>query len=152
MNKFTKTKNDRPTDKELDVLWREACKARDNYICVYTKEIHHRIHEHELQVHHIMKKATHRMRWDIDNGITLYKGIHFNVAHGPGCRPKQFEQWALGRLPKKSRDRLNMYQNAIGGVDRFALKVYLLQQIRVFKGVCDGKRIAASSGGPKEVG
>ena len=128
-----KTVNMRPTDKRLDYLWRTACAARDGYVCVYSKEIHHKIVERDLQVHHIYKKATHRMRWDMDNGITLTKGVHFYVAHGPGIRPDQFKQWAIQRLPKKAQDRIEMYKNAVGGVDRFALELYLLNQCRKYK-------------------
>ena len=135
MRKFLKTKNDRPTDKYLDNLWRVACRARDKNECVYHREIYGRKNIEVLQVHHILQKATNRLRWDLDNGITVTKGIHFGYFHSKKpIQRDQMEQWALMRLPKKAQDRLNMFQNAIGGLDRFALKIYLLQKIKEFGG------------------
>jgi len=134
MKKFKLTKNDRPTDKQLDALWSEACLWRDGHRCVYSFEVLHRqVTGPVLQVHHILKKATNRLRWDLDSGITAEKGVHFGLFHSE--KPiveSQMRQWALGRLTKKAQDKLNMYQHAVGGVDRFALKIYLLQKIREF--------------------
>jgi len=132
--KFLKTKNDRPTDEYLDGLWREACYLRDGGECVYHREILHRKNVEILQVHHILQKSTNRLRWDLDNGITVTKGIHFGYFHSkkPVVRD-QMEQWALMRLPKKAQERLNMFQNAVGGLDRFALVIYLKQKIEQYK-------------------
>ena len=130
-----KTISKKPTDKELDRLWAQACRERDGNMCVYTREIHpgRPAITEGLNVHHILRKATHRMRWDMDNGITISQGTHFYVAHGPGIRSKQFEEWALGRLSLRAQKNLNMFKNMVGGVDKFALKVYLQNQINLFK-------------------
>ena len=134
--KFLKTKNDRPTDKELDRLWSDACIARDGGKCIYTYEIGrygrtHVIDRGGICVHHILKKSTNRLRWDLDNGITVSNTkVHFPIAHSQKpIQETQFREWALGRLSRKSQDRLKMYQYAVGGLDRFALKIYLLQKI-----------------------
>jgi len=135
MKKFKLTKNDLPTDKELDALWRDCCLARDGWRCVYTAEILHQtpLYPTVLQAHHILKKATNRLRWDLDSGITLEKGVHFSVAHSQKpVQENQFREWALSRLPRKSREKLEMYQYAVGGVDRFALRIYLQQKLQEF--------------------
>lgn len=130
-----KTVNKKPTDKELDRLWVKACRARDGNMCVYTREIHpgRPAITEGLNVHHILRKATHRMRWELDNGITISQGTHFYVAHGPGVRAKQFEQWALSRLSSRAHAHLLLFQNMIGGLDKFALKLYLEKQIKTFE-------------------
>lgn len=133
MKKFKKTKNDRPTDKALDQLWAAVCRARDVNVCRYHKELFNRECTDVLQVHHIQKKTTNRLRWDLDSGITICRGVHFSIAHSQKpIQEKQFREWALGRLPKKSREKLEMYQYAVGGVDRFALKIYLQQKLKEY--------------------
>ena len=133
MKKFKKTKNDRPTDKELDKLWAEVCRARDGNYCVYHKELFGRHCCEILQVHHINKKCTNRLRWEVSSGITICRAVHFSIAHSQKpIQENQFREWALGRLPQKEREKLVMFQNAVGGVDRFALKIYLQQQLKKF--------------------
>jgi len=132
--KFKLTKNDRPTDKEMDKLWGDCVKARDGGTCRYHRELFNQNCYGILQPHHILKKATNRLRWDLDSGITICKGVHFSIAHSQKpVQEDQFREWALGRLSKKIRENLEMYQYAVGGVDRFALKIYLQQQLRKFQ-------------------
>ena len=134
MKKFKLTKNDRPTDKALDALWGACIKARDGNVCRYHKELFNRECAEILQPHHILKKATNRLRWDLDSGITICKSVHFSIAHSQKpIQENQFREWALGRLPKKSREKLEMFQNAVGGVDRFALRIYLKQKLKEFQ-------------------
>lgn len=136
--KFAKTTNHVPTKKQLDELWKKVCLARDGYCCRYTLEIHGvRLKQKEavLQCHHIMRKASHRLRWDINNGITITKGAHFSVAHS--TRPtveNQFRAWALGRLPEKARRELEFLERSrvSGGVDKMALKIYLERELNRF--------------------
>ena len=128
-----KTINKAPTIKELDKLWADCVKARDGHICVYSQDIHKKIELEGLNAHHILKKGNYRIRYELDNGITITKGIHFYVAHGPGCRPKQFEEWALARLPKARREKLLMFQHALGGTNKSALKIYLQKELEKFE-------------------
>lgn len=133
MKKFKLTRNDRPTDKELDKLWSAVCRARDGNVCRYHKELFNRECTEVLQVHHILKKCTARLRFDLDSGLTICKGVHFAIAHSQKpVQENQFREWAIGRLPKKSREKLEMYQYAVGGVDRFALKIYLQQKLKEY--------------------
>lgn len=136
--KYLKTVNNRPTDKQLDNLWRECCLARDGYLCRYTKELYKtELNKNNavLQVHHIMEKATNRLRWDLNNGITIVKDVHFGIAHAKSPTPRnQFREWALDRLTRKERKDLEFIdrQKGTGGVDRFALKIYLEQKLNEF--------------------
>ena len=137
--KYLKTVNRRPTDNQLTELWKEACHLRDGGVCRYTKEILHvslSRNEAVLQIHHVMKKASSRLKWDLDNGIVLTKGVHFSIAHSNSpTQENQFRQWALGRLPTKNRADLEFLerQKKTGGVDKFALKLYLEKKIEKFK-------------------
>lgn len=132
--KFKKTKNDRPSDKELDALWAAVCRARDGNVCRYHKELFNRECTEVLQVHHHSRKSTNRIRWELSAGITICKAVHFSIAHSQKpVQENQFREWALGRLSQKERDKLLMYQNAVGGLDRFALKIYLKQKLKEFQ-------------------
>jgi len=109
--------------------------ARDGNKCVYTYEIYKTVLERNqtvLQVHHLMRKSTFRLRWDLTNGITITKGIHYGVAHSNSPTVEnQFRGWALDRLPAKDRDALELLERmkSCGGVDRFAVKLYLEKKL-----------------------
>lgn len=121
------------TVRVLDRLWQNCIKARDKR-SVFSFEIYGRTDTEGLVGHHILGKATHRLRWELDNGITITTGQHNFVAHGSRTRQSQFEQWALDRLPKSKRDKLGMMKWQTGGVDKEGVKIYLEQKLKEYSG------------------
>lgn len=116
----------RPSTKELDALWAKAVKLRDGNKSVWSDKTT------GLNAHHILKKPNHRLRWELDNGITITQGEHKYIAHGPGNREEDFKEWALSRLGKARRQTLEMMKRQTGSVDLWAVRIYLTQKIAEF--------------------
>jgi len=135
--KYTaKTVNLAPTVEELDALWNKCVKTRDGFKCVYSKEVLGHHVDTILQAHHILEKPNQRLRWELSNGITITKGVHFGVAHSNSViRRLQFLQWALDRLPKKKRQELLRLDKVktVGGVNKFLVKIYLEKKLKEFE-------------------
>ena len=70
-----KSKMQRLRDK-ADSLWFKACLKRADDKCELTDQIF------GLQSHHFFSKIAYPMlRYDLDNGVVLKKGLHFNHHH-----------------------------------------------------------------------
>ena len=116
----------KPTRKELDDLWSKAVKLRDGNKSVWSGKTE------RLNAHHVLKKGTFRLRWELDNGITITCGEHKFIAHGGGKRADEFKKWALKRFSAKRRKELEQMNYQIGGTDLWAVKLYLIQKIAEF--------------------
>ena len=58
---------------QADVLWFKACLKRYGGKCELTN------HDYMIQSHHFFPKSSYPMlRYDLDNGVLLTKGLHFN--------------------------------------------------------------------------
>jgi hypothetical protein len=59
--------------RQAEELWKEICKRRDGYRCQDCggTEV--------LQVHHLISRSNHRMKFEPDNGVTLCRGCHCKV-------------------------------------------------------------------------
>ncbi len=131
--------NNAPTDKRLDDLWAEAVKARANYrsevsgFGKHTGDV--------IQAHHIFHKPNHRLRWELKNGICLTVGEHKSY--------HEFEKRAFKDERKKAddlrakfcflrnvtEDEMLILKRQTGGVDKFAVMLYLKQAIERFTAV-----------------
>ena len=137
--KFKKTVNNAPSDKYLDDLYREVCLTRDGWMCRYMKEKHSAVMTREnanLEVHHIMKKTTRRLRWNLSNGITITEKSHKNIAHNQDPTIKNsFRLWALKRLTKTQREGLEKLERLreTGGVNKFTVKEYLKLKLKTYQ-------------------
>ena len=103
-----------------DDLWKKLCLKRAGNKCELTEQVF------GLQVHHFFPRITYPMlRYDLENGIVLKKGLHFNhhtrgdpTIHERIIR-KRGKEW-YDELLKRSHIRLrnslqtkNYYENII---------------------------------------
>ena len=109
----------KPTLKQLDAMWAKAIKARAGNKSEYSQKTG------ILHAHHINGKATHRLRWELNNGVCLTAGEHKFIAHKQD-RAIQFWQWAM-----KLR---GMDSGKILRLDRFGVYLYLKQAIENYGG------------------
>jgi len=116
----------KPTKKQLDNLWQQAIKLRDRGCSQWS------LKKENLHAHHIIGKATYRLRWELDAGITITGGEHRFIAHGDTTRATKFQDWALDRK-KYLRDKLERLKGITGGSDLFGVAVYLKFAIAEFK-------------------
>ena len=128
-----RVKTGKPTIKALEKLWYKVIKARDK-MSVYSWEIYGKEVTEGLVAHHILGKSSYRLRFELDNGVTITNGEHHFIAHGARTRQSQFEQWALNRLPKPRREKMMLMKWQTGGVDLDLVKVYLEQKLEEYSG------------------
>lgn len=111
-------------DKKLDELWSYAVKLRAGFKSELSGKTE------GLNSHHILGKSTHRLRWDIDNGICITNGEHKFIAHGSQSRSVKFLDWAMARLPMSVADKLRMILRMKKlKVDKVAVLLYLKKKI-----------------------
>lgn len=118
----------RPSIKHLDDLWSLCVKARDKHRSQRSGKTEN------LNAHHILGKATYRLRYHLDNGITITWGEHHFIAHGDRTRASKFEDWALRRLGKEKEELLRRLKYETGGVDLCAVELYLKTMLQRFQG------------------
>jgi len=64
--KYKKKSPKKKEEEELDKMWKQKVKDRDNWTCqVCNKK------STNVNAHHILPRGLKGMRWDINNGITL---------------------------------------------------------------------------------
>jgi hypothetical protein len=115
----------RPSVKELEKLWSECVKARAGYKSEYSEK------KEGLNSHHIHGKPSHRLRFELDNGVCITSGEHFFIAHHAG-RSGEFKKWAM-ELRNFDEDKANEMKR--GTSDLFAVQIYLNQKLKEFKRV-----------------
>jgi len=118
----------RPSIKHLDDLYSRCVKARDKNRSQWSGKTEN------LNAHHILGKATHRLRYHLDNGVTITGGEHNFTAHGDRTRASKFEEWALSRVGKEKEDLLRRLKYMTGGVDLFMVELYLKTMLQRFQG------------------
>jgi hypothetical protein len=123
--KYKKTTNKKPTLKELHKLWADCVKARAGYKSEYSGKLGC------LHAHHIHGKPNFRLRFELDNGVSLTSGEHKFIAHHTG-RAYKFKQWAM-KLRGLDEDKALILGQQLGYVDLFGVKIYLEQKLKEFK-------------------
>lgn len=75
MKKSTKKKNSQSKNliKELDLLWAKIILKKFNHKCAICGK------NDRLQAHHIFSRNKRSTRWDIENGICLCSGHHYQA-------------------------------------------------------------------------
>ena len=133
MKKFKLTKNDLPTDEYLDSLWQQCVKARAKNRSELSGSP-----ESPRCGHHIYHKPNLRLRWALEFGICLTNREH--------ARYHEFEKRAFPSDRKIADDMRERFlkirgmteeiamilKRQTGGIDRFAVKIYLLQKLKEF--------------------
>ena len=114
-----------PTVEILDKLWAKCVKERAGYKSEWSGKTEN------LNAHHIDGKGNYRMRWELDNGVCITNGEHFYRAHKASTAAK-FRKWAMKRRGITEAD-IRLWKRALGGTDKFAVKIYLEQQLKKFK-------------------
>ena len=66
--KRKKKRSKKSEQRELDEIWKMKVKQRDSYNCQVCKK---KVEGHNCHAHHILPKGFSRLRWDVNNGITL---------------------------------------------------------------------------------
>ena len=84
----------------LDTLLREACFARDGYKCIRCGKTE------RLAPSHIYPKGRYRkMRWILDNVLTMCFGCHIHFWHK---NPIEAHEWLQTAIPKERLDKLRL--------------------------------------------
>ncbi len=65
---MAKKKSKKTEVRELDDIWKKRVKERDDYNCLVCRK---KVEGKNCHAHHILPKQFKKLRWDIDNGITL---------------------------------------------------------------------------------
>lgn len=116
----------RPSIKQLDLLWSQAVKLRAGNVSEYSSK------SERLNSHHISGKGTHRLRWELDNGVCITSGEHLYIAHRQD-RASDFRVWAMKKRGL-TEEKLMQWKRELGGIDRFAMWLYLKQEIKKYGG------------------
>ena len=66
--KVPKKRSKKAENRELDEMWKEKVKQRDEYFCCVCNK---KVEGKNCHAHHILPKGISRTRWDAKNGITL---------------------------------------------------------------------------------
>ena len=114
----------RPKIKELDKLWADCIKARAGHKSEYSGKTE------KLNAHHIHGKSNYRMRWELDNGVSITSGEHFFIAHIQG-RSQKFKEWAM-KLRKFGEIKAKRLSTQLGGTDLFGVKLFLQQELKKY--------------------
>ena len=79
-----------------DKEWSKAIKDRVGNRCEQCGS------SNRLNSHHIITRANKSTRWNLDNGVCLCSGHHYN-AH---IRPEQFRAWLINKYSQEWFDKL----------------------------------------------
>ena len=124
--KYKISGREKPSRKELDTLAREACYARDGHRSVLSGRTEN------LNPCHIYPKGRYtRMRWDIDNLITLTWNEHLNWWHK---NPIEASAWFKEKYPERAKYlKLRVQVQDKSKQDFNAIKLYLKSLIAKYE-------------------
>lgn len=110
-----------PTDKQLDAMCRRiTVELRDKNKCCHCGKTE------ALSASHVFPKGTYkRLRWDIDNVKALCYRCHMHWWH----KDPEASDWFKAKYPERW-ERLKLLKDTAGYIDRFAIKLYLEQEIK----------------------
>lgn len=115
----------KPTPKQCEELWKKCIKERAGWRSEYSGKSGEPMHPH-----HIMGKPNHRLRFELDNGICITGGEHHFIAHHTG-RSADFREKAC-KIRGTSEDHLKQLGRQTGGVDLWAVWIYLTKKLKEF--------------------
>ena len=116
---------------QCDELWAECVKARAGYKSeISGKEGRQIGGDSILHSHHINGKATYRLRYELDNGVSLTAGEHKFGIHVEGRR-KEYQKRIEAAKGKKIMDKINRISKFTTGTSSLQLiKIYLEQELK----------------------
>ena len=84
-----------------DKQWSQAIKERDGFKCLHCGK------DKYLNAHHIFSRNNYKVRWDMDNGVTLCSGCHtMSSKFSAHKTPIEFIEWIKGKWGEEWYERL----------------------------------------------
>lgn len=97
---MAKIKSKKTEQRELDQMWKEKVKKRDNYICqVCGKDLSKT--PKNCHAHHILPRQLKGLRWDVNNGITLCYSHHKIGVYSPHQNALWWFGWMNAHKPEQ---------------------------------------------------
>ena len=120
----------RPSNKQLDDLWRKAVYLKAGNVCEYPGC---RKNDY-LNPHHIYSRSRKSVRWDVENGIALCSGHHCLTNESAHKDPNFLRVLVKGGVrTQKFLDKLERKAKAPAKIDRCLEKLALEKEIRLLK-------------------
>lgn len=113
----------KPSVKKLEDLWKKVVKARAGY----KSELGGDVEGQQLHAHHIMGKPNYRLRFELDNGICINGGQHFQAGDAYTC--SEIRKQCL-KVRGVSEEKLKMLGRQVGGTDLFLVELYLKRELK----------------------
>lgn len=85
-----KIKSKKTQERELDTMWKTKVKKRDGFVCQICLK---KVEKNNCHAHHILPRQMKKMKWDINNGITLCYNHHKVGIYSPHQNPLWFYGW-----------------------------------------------------------
>ena len=115
--------------KICDDLWADLIKAKAGYKSEYSGKLGKKAGGEEiLHSHHIVGKPNFRLRYELDNGISLTAGEHKFIAHHTG-RQEMFRVRVKEIKGQDIYEKLNLLSRGISKVDYKTMFLYLKEQL-----------------------
>ena len=111
INKIFKKKSKKTEEKELDEMWKTKVKQRDGYICQICKK---KLTPKQARAHHILPRQLKKLRWDVNNGITLCDYHHRRGIYSP----HQNVIWFFGWMNLHKKEQLKYCINKLEEVGK----------------------------------
>ena len=117
--------------KSLDILWSKAVKILAGDVCEYCGVANKHVKPNGkiviLNSHHVYTRADLRLRWVIDNGVSLCQFHHtFSTDFSPHLASPDFDEWILAKRGEDWLAGLREKRNNPAKVDRERLRTELL--------------------------
>jgi len=124
------TINNRPTEKQLDNLWREAVILKSGSWCEY---LGCRKRKH-LNAHHIYSRSRKSVRWDLENGISLCPE-HHSLGNDSAHKSPDFKATLIltGTRTKEFLDKLERRAKTPAKIDRNREKLALEKHLKILR-------------------
>ena len=97
--------------RELDNMWKEKVRTRDNWTCQVCKK---KLEPKNCHSHHILPKRMKGARWDVDNGIALCFNHHKVGNFSPHMNAIWFTFWLKTNKPKQFNYIIDKLKNLNG--------------------------------------
>ena len=102
--------------KRLDKLWGEIIKAKDGHKCQKCGNAAY------LNAHHIVGRSNYKVRWEVENGITLCPKCHFWIeqhAHAGN----EFLERTIGKV------KLDFLENMSGKLNQCKIEFDIIKKV-----------------------
>ena len=95
---MARVKSKKIQERELDDMWKQKVKDRDEWKCQVCNK---KVKKNNCHAHHILPRQLKGLRWDINNGITLCYNHHKVGIYSPHQNAIWFFGWMNEHKPKQ---------------------------------------------------